>query len=287
MAVPGGYRRYVIAVFGWPVLAAANYTDPVAERQQAQAQQSIADSLSNIAALEREQSERTVKSKEAEPCLPGDDRRYSDLCAQWKAADAATLAAWLTGGSFAAVIIALWLAFQSNRIARNTSAIENRAWIEIVEAKGIRLVQRGANKWQADFNVHITNIGKTVARNVSIEFFALATIEGGHGKIPRYKYIESSMQFLWNRYTSAIFPSRSMQHNCACHFDGASSFFDGIQHGLNMKIIVTYYTVFEMRKPRRTEGIFAFGTPAGIRQEHIGEAPLSLHARHTGEIEVT
>jgi hypothetical protein len=53
------------------------------------------------------------------------------LCAQWKAADAAQLGAWLSGVSLIAVALALGLTVQSNRIARDTAARQLRAYISV------------------------------------------------------------------------------------------------------------------------------------------------------------
>ncbi len=164
--MPRGYRYVILAAFGWLSLAAANDSDPVAPRQQASAQQSIAESLANIAATDRDQAERAKSSKEAEPCEKGDDRRYSDLCAQWKAADAAVLAAWLSGASFAAVLVALALAYQANSISRESARTQNRAYIYL---SGLALVQAsdvdipGLDPEWATVAVHIKNFGNTPA----------------------------------------------------------------------------------------------------------------------------
>lgn len=97
-----------IALPGIQALVAANHPDQKTEAKQAQAQQSIANSLSNISATYPEQSERAQGSdKQAEPCNPGDDSRYYDLCAQRKAADAAADSAWWAWAAGIASLVGL------------------------------------------------------------------------------------------------------------------------------------------------------------------------------------
>lgn len=96
--MPRGYRCIVLAAFGWLILAAGpppkgNY----GEREQPQTERQIADALNSIDATLKKPSKADVTTQ---PCKNGEDRRDSDLCAQWKAADAAswaTKAAWIFG----------------------------------------------------------------------------------------------------------------------------------------------------------------------------------------------
>lgn len=131
-------KSVVLAAFGWLNLAAAPHPTGVTQPEKPDTDQAIAAALNKIANTNREEAERAQRSRETEPCEKGEEKRYSDLCAQWKAADAATLAAWLSGASFAAVLVALYLAFRSNAIARDTGKRQLRAYISIAEG-GIKL----------------------------------------------------------------------------------------------------------------------------------------------------
>lgn len=129
------YRCFIVAI--GIALACPNHADAKGNGEQPDAEQTIAESLHKIAAAYDEQTKRSKSSdKQTEPCKRGDDRRYSDLCAQWKAADAASDSAWwawvsgLVGtGSLLGVIVALILALHSNWIARDTAKRQLRAYV--------------------------------------------------------------------------------------------------------------------------------------------------------------
>lgn len=136
-----GDRCIILAAFGWLSLT-AQHPDPEAERKQAEAQQSIANALGNVASTYQEHTKRAEGSKETEPCEQGDDRRYSELCAQWKAADAAADSAWwawmsgvLGALSLAGVVAALGVGLHSNWIARDTSKRQLRAYLTVAKAE--------------------------------------------------------------------------------------------------------------------------------------------------------
>ncbi len=89
--------RVVLAAVGFLTLCAAAPKGQHASREQQQYQRNIAESLNSIDASLKEATKPDVAS---EPCRDGKDHRESDLCAQWKAADAAQSAAnatWLFG----------------------------------------------------------------------------------------------------------------------------------------------------------------------------------------------
>ena len=99
------------------------------------------------------------------PCHQPEGQGESELCAQWKAADAAADSAWWAAvGSFAGaistalVIVALYFAFKSNWIARDTAKRQLRAYISI-EPGGINEAQNGLSR--VPFN--IINNGQTPA----------------------------------------------------------------------------------------------------------------------------
>lgn len=142
------------------ILAASAPPQPVASPKQASAEQQAADSLSNIAATYKEQAERAERSKETEPCGKGDDRRYSDLCAQWKAADAASLSAWLGWISLVGVIAALVLNAHSNWIASWTARQQLRPYLTVEHAGYFGVKDDGLSP---RFSISYINKGQTPA----------------------------------------------------------------------------------------------------------------------------
>jgi hypothetical protein len=128
--MPRGYRLFFVALAGLALLG-AHHPNTVTQPKQQASQKRSAHASQNIAPAYDEQTERPERPRITEPCKQGEEKRYSDLCAQWKAADSANLAAWLSGASFAAVLVALWFAFRSNWIARDTAKRQLRAYVGI------------------------------------------------------------------------------------------------------------------------------------------------------------
>ena len=163
----------------------------------------------------------TIKlSAEMQPCERGSDNRKSDLCAQWKAADAASSSAdwayWtmlagavglLIGGGtlFAAWRAAHWAkeaakhtevgAQQSERSAkaaeialeqsRLASQTDLRAWV----ATKVKLLDYNRKKDFADFSIEVclSNIGKTPAFDVAVsyEITPEITFVTNYGVVPK------------------------------------------------------------------------------------------------------
>lgn len=166
----GSYRGIILAAVGWLALTGSNHPDLEAQSKENAAQQQAADGISNIAATYRQQAERSERSKEGEPCQPGDDRRYSDLCAQWKAADAASDSAWWAwlGGivgafSLVGVIITLALNAQSNWISSSTARRQLRAYMVVQHTGYFGIMKDGA---KPTFSLVLKNAGATPAVNV-------------------------------------------------------------------------------------------------------------------------
>jgi hypothetical protein len=166
--MPRGYRGVILAAVGWLILS-GQHPNPPAEREQAKAQTSIAASLDNIASTYRQQAEGAKGSeKQTEPCDPPYSKRYSDLCAQWKAADAASdsawwaaFAGWFGGLSFLGVLVALGLAFHSNCIARDTAKRQLRAYVSLLEINP-DTIERNDGQF-LELQIVWTNAGQTPA----------------------------------------------------------------------------------------------------------------------------
>ena len=163
-----GYRG-IGAALG--LILAAHHPNAEAQPKQPNPQERSTRALEGIASRYDEEAKRSEGSRETEQCSQGDDKRYSDLCAQWKAADAAADSAWWAAiGGFASaisallVLIALWLAFRSNWIARDTAKRQLRAYLTISHKKMTRLV---AGK-KAEVEVAFGNSGQTPARQITV-----------------------------------------------------------------------------------------------------------------------
>lgn len=126
-------------------LLASNHADARTGAKQADAQQSIAASLENISTRYDEQTKRTQRAEpEAPNCGPSQYDSKAELCAQWKAADAAANSAWwawvsglATIVSSGAVLIAIGLTFQANRIARHAIEGQERPWVDFDVRPGL------------------------------------------------------------------------------------------------------------------------------------------------------
>jgi hypothetical protein len=135
--MPRGYRFFVFAL--GLTLSCANHANAEGGKQQTQSEQSIAASLSDIAAANNQQAERSKRSDQDEaPCGQGQYGSNADLCAQWKAADAASDSAWWAWAvgitaiiSTFAVLVAIGLTYQANGIARDTAKRQLRAYVGV------------------------------------------------------------------------------------------------------------------------------------------------------------
>ena len=169
-------HRFLLVAIG--LVLAAHYPNAEAQPKQPDPQERSARALEGIASRYDEQTRRSDSSRETEQCRQGDDKRYSDLCAQWKAADAAADSAWWAAvGGFAGavsailVLMALWLAFRSNWIARDTAKRQLRAYISIPAAL-IKSDYYPVGQSYLKFSIDWKNAGQTPAHAVEtyIEF---------------------------------------------------------------------------------------------------------------------
>ncbi|RYG38885.1 MAG: hypothetical protein EON93_01175 [Burkholderiales bacterium] len=189
--MPRGYRCIVLAAFGWLVLAASP-PDNRAQGKDQRAAQSAQQSLSDIAAALKSANE----PKAPDPgCEQGRDNRNSDLCAQWKAADAAEESAtwtrrtfWLTLGGLviggatlgAAVFAALYARDAAREGARSANAADNthkayvaseRAVLRITDA----FVRDHPERVYPAFSIEAKNIGRGNAKIFDVSW----QVEGG------------------------------------------------------------------------------------------------------------
>jgi len=83
--MPKGYRCVILAIVGCLTLAASPLRNDT-RGEHAERQSAIADTLRELN-LTLKDANKT--GEDVRPCAKGEDNRSSDLCAQWKAADAA------------------------------------------------------------------------------------------------------------------------------------------------------------------------------------------------------
>lgn len=109
------------------------------------------------------------------PCITPHSREESDLCAQWKAASAAeTSSNWAKWASISgilstiAVVAALYMALDANRIARRTASQQLRAYVSI-DSIGFENIAIGA---YVRCNVKMRNFGQTPAYKFDIVTYA-------------------------------------------------------------------------------------------------------------------
>lgn len=148
----------------------ANAKRPV---EQGNAQQSVATSVNRVEAINVKVAKRAGRSeKEEQSCGSGRYGSNADLCAQWKAADAAANSAWwawlggIVGfGSLLGVFVALGLAFHSNWIARDTAKRQLRAYCGMLGIDGSHVTPGDTPQ----FVVTVANTGQTPARRLRID----------------------------------------------------------------------------------------------------------------------
>lgn len=104
-------------------------------------------------------------------CVRGNDIRSSDLCAQWKAADAAAESVWwsktagLVGiAGLIGVFGALYFAGRSNKILKETSQLQLRAYMYAAELQLHPVQVNGAPHWVPQ--IKWKNGGQTPAHHV-------------------------------------------------------------------------------------------------------------------------
>jgi hypothetical protein len=123
---PRGYRYVILAAVGWLILAAAPGPESNNASHNTATDQQIAETLNAISTT----LSNSLKPAEKDAgCPEGSDYRESDLCAQWKAAiaasDAAKWSLWTVLLSAASVGFLVWTFMET----RSTSRQELRAYV--------------------------------------------------------------------------------------------------------------------------------------------------------------
>lgn len=204
-----GYRLIIVAL-GLILVAASPLKNGDRQEPPKNPSTQIEQSLADMAASMREANEATDLEK---PCKDGDDSRSSDLCAQWKAADAAKSAAdaaWLFGflgtlvGTFT-LVAATAAAFFAKKAADHTETGANagldaanetreanqitrnsqRAWV-VVGAE-LQSTRRDRNGIYFRFNVISENVGQTPATHFGLRTAILFERDGDLPEVIRQR----------------------------------------------------------------------------------------------------
>ena len=182
----GIYRSVVAAVVGLGLVGAAPQNGSKERRENAKAQTDAGKSAPTVFRQPSNAVEVSQPPIHDRPCQEGSDNRESDLCAQWKAADAASKAAWWAMfATFVTALGTLGLFWQikltreavedtgaateamkeANRISETQSENQLRAWLAFDLSEGARLDTMNGQPWiKAKFK--ITNMGNTPAIGV-------------------------------------------------------------------------------------------------------------------------
>jgi len=127
-------------------------TKETPEKSSASSERQI-QAIDGIAGALRDQAKEDRDSELTEPCISGRDVRNSDLCAQWKAADAASRAAlWAEIGTFVAVFGGLALLWQ---IRLTRSALRETALATEEMRRGNEIGERTAVASVAAYHAQI------------------------------------------------------------------------------------------------------------------------------------
>jgi len=275
------HRAIILIAAGWLIASAAPHPNSETEREQSKAQQSIASSLNNIVTIYNEQTERSKRAdKLTKPCGPGEYESKDDLCAQWKAADAAADAAWWAafsgwfgGLSFVGVLAALGIGYHANRIARQSMEVQDRAWIAIdyLESVGFR-IENDLPRFV--FKAKFENVGATPA--IHFRYFAHMAF----GDNPRDHVDTTISQFdngTIDWIEANLFPNRPLERRVSCDHEGTPP---GVVR-THLYIVACYQTVFskearftavlfQIQDLRRTDGLIDYKDPPYGKHIHVG-----------------
>ena len=124
--MPRDYRGYIFAIVGCLSLAASPPSQPTKGDQPASEQANSAELARIATVLEKLPESPTPDAG----CNAGHDDRSSDLCAQWKAADAALSSAVWTKNTFFAGIAGLVIGGLTLFAAGFAAWYARNAWLE-------------------------------------------------------------------------------------------------------------------------------------------------------------
>lgn len=175
--------------------------------------QKIAESLERLATAQ----EKAVQPSEIEEsCARGAENRHSDLCAQWKAADAANDAAlwamrgfWVSLATIGALALTIWQSHRGLAIAHASLGAQERPWIDVeLSVSEYRKGESADGKqgFYVDVDICLVNRGRSPAHrhDVTVEVTHLQP-EVGHFSKDRTISPRSALIFTERSWNSAVF----------------------------------------------------------------------------------
>ncbi|WP_397605159.1 hypothetical protein [Sphingorhabdus sp.] len=161
----GIYRSIFAAIIGLALVGAGKPPQPSAKAEQQEANGYVGQSSPSMATSKSETIEPINSAKKHQPCGNGRYTSDDDLCAQWKAADAARDAAnwarWQLGISAAgllALIVSLFFTRRALVAADNT----NKAFIRAEAGILVPSIEFfGGGLWADSFKIKMHNVGRT------------------------------------------------------------------------------------------------------------------------------
>lgn len=156
------YQSIIVAAFGWLIFGGASPPPKGGDQPEETApSESINQAANSIATAIRE----SIGSPDKDVgCKQGHDERNSDLCAQWKAADAAKDAAQYALWGLLVGIAGTGLLFVTFRETRKVSRAQLRAYVSITPGS-LKIVD-GKNGKTITASLKIKNSGQTPAYEV-------------------------------------------------------------------------------------------------------------------------
>lgn len=156
------YRRIILAAVGWLILIGA--ADPPKGDKGSNSAISAGDIDNAAASISASIKQSVIPPQKDSGCQDGLEKRDSDLCAQWKAADAARDAARYALWSIAIGVIGTGFLLVTFRETRRVSRAQLRAYVSI-KPMGLTIKDSGAGK-QITARLKIKNGGQTPAYRV-------------------------------------------------------------------------------------------------------------------------
>jgi hypothetical protein len=201
----GRLSKSIILAFLGLLLTGANVSQTAGRKDSGERSESQRGSTNRKPAtshspvsMEVEGPAPTKDDKLTIPCEKGHEQRQSDLCAQWKAADAADRAAWW---AMVGTVVTLfgtsglyWQIHLSRKAVRDTSlatiamakaneiaAASQRPWLSIhVEPK---VLERQGRALRCEIDILVKNLGQSAAKNYCLLFDFSYTSDGNPNNV--------------------------------------------------------------------------------------------------------
>lgn len=176
----GSYRRVVFATFGWLALVGAQGPQPKAQAEKSKAGGEVARARPAVPSPSVQPVETLQRPILERPCDYGEEKRESDLCAQWKAADSAAQAAkWAKWSFFLGALGTLglfWTLFYTRQAVRLATDTAREA--------GEAIAIAGRNADAAMDAVNIAREGLTLSERIGqAQVKAYLVLHGVTGRI--------------------------------------------------------------------------------------------------------